>query len=138
MTESRFGFSNSRLQNYASFNPVCRIPIPSNKTDLINLLVNFCETVLHPRLKYTEERLCNGAMSERISHTNVEVKSRRHTGKRPLYDEWIGTAEINGSEVQFMTDCNTIEPGDEYHVVFEKIEITPGDPAIKIHDIINE
>lgn len=135
--ESLGGFSLRRLLNVVNFNPSFGFPDLGNPSMDIKLTIPLIAIQRYaPRLITLASRCDHAMLAKPIGHTRVRIRSRRRIKKTPLQEKWIGKAEVEDEMRRFTTDQDEVKPGKEYHVVYEKTEIVPGEPGIKIHDLI--
>jgi len=72
-----------------------------------------------------------------IPITVHRLREQRQTSESAMFDDWFGTAQIDGEELSFTTNCDRLEPKTEYYVVYERTEIPTGEAGIRIHDVIS-
>lgn len=76
-------------------------------------------------------------LTRQIGHTRIRIQEQRPTSESIMYDEWFGTAKIEGQEIPFTTNYDSLETGREYHIVYERTKIPTGEAGIRIHDVIS-
>jgi hypothetical protein len=75
--------------------------------------------------------------AQRISHARIQVREQRQASESTVLDNWFGTAEIDGEDIPFTTNCDSLETDREYYVVYERTEIPTGEAGVRIHDVIS-
>ena len=130
------GFSSWLLSN-VNFNPVSGLPAGT-------ILLNGYQGNGRPaaiecyaRKRYYELGRMTEHMSSGIGHTRIRIREQRQASGSVIFDDWFGTAQIDGEELPFTTNCDGLEADNEYHVVYERTEIPTGEAGIRIHDVIS-
>lgn len=136
MMGSRCGFSLI-LRTIGNFNPCLGIPVIGVPQWNIKL-TDYTQTNGTPA-KVLLSILCKMLMmlEKYIGHVEVQIQDCRQSSNSIFYDEWFGTAQIEGEEYRFTTDCDGLRIDEEYHVVYERTEVPTGESGIRIHDVIS-
>jgi hypothetical protein len=152
------GFS-SWLLNTDSFNPLSGIPCLTFSCHNIKLPI-ILEYMDAPKIYMDAPKICfrgrecgksgirhnpysggEGTTtcmpSQRVGHARIRVQEQQQANESAIFDDWFGTAQIDGEELPFTTNYDGLEADNEYHIVYERTEVPTGEAGIRVHDVIS-
>lgn len=90
-----------------------------------------------PKIYFRGEGTTTCMPSQRVGHARIRIQEQQQANESAIFDDWFGTAQIDGGELPFTTNCDGLEVDNEYYVVYERTEVPTGEAGIRIHDVIS-
>jgi hypothetical protein len=130
------GFSN-KLLNSDNFNPFSGIPVTTTFLHEYQTSDNSAIQRYAPKFIFAVPQQLSAMLSQRIGHARIRIREQQETSESAIFDNWFGTAQVDGQEPPFTTNCDRLETDSEYHVIYERTKTPTGEAGIRIHDVIS-